>query len=321
MRSTQWLREVSDWIQVISDGWNRFWFNPRPISTLAFLRFVFGGLLLYSHLVLACDLDAFIGEKAWIHQELMVSLHVDIEANQWVPSSYLWNLPSSRIIWTHHLLTIAVTLSWCVGFLARVTGPLSWLLQLMYLHRLTGTLFGFDQIITYALMYLMLTPASACWSVDSVLRKKYSSRLKGRFWDWLLPTPMPRVSTTVATRLLQIHICVIYLFGGLSKTRGVTWWDGTAAWYSIANLEYQSIDMTWMASYPVIISAMTGLTLFWELTYAALIWPRMTRPIVLLMAVVIHAGIALFLGMATFGIAMIFANVIFIEPRDPQEPN
>ena len=93
-----------------------------------------------------------------------------------------------------------------------------------------------------------------------------------------------------------------------------TWWDGTAMWYSVGNYEYQSIDMTWIGGFPRLFTAMSHTTLFWEIFYCALIWPRRTRPIVLVIAVAVHGGIALTMGMMTFGFMMITANGIFIEP-------
>ena len=121
--------------------------------------------------------------------------------------------------------------------------------------------------------------------------------------------------TQVATRLAQIHLCVIYMFGGLWKARGEMWWDGTALWFAAVNYEYQSNDLTWIARYPVLFAALTHLTVFWETFYCALVWPRWTRPLVLLTAVMVHGGIALFLGMITFGVMMIVANGVFIVPE------
>jgi hypothetical protein len=97
--------------------------------------------------------------------------------------------------------------------------------------------------------------------------------------------------------------------------RGETWWDGTAVWRALANYEYQSLDMTWLVHYPFIIALASHLTVFWETFYCVLIWPRATRPFFLAMAVAIHGGIALFLGMITFGLAMIIANIAFVPPR------
>jgi hypothetical protein len=73
--------------------------------------------------------------------------------------------------------------------------------------------------------------------------------------------------------------------------------------------------MTWISRYPAVISALSNATLFWEVFYCALIWPRVTRPFVLAIAFGVHASIAAFLGMITFGSMMIIANGIFLSPR------
>ncbi|MBM3965786.1 MAG: hypothetical protein FJ308_12095 [Planctomycetes bacterium] len=120
---------------------------------------------------------------------------------------------------------------------------------------------------------------------------------------------------TLATRLIQLHLCFIYFFGGLGKLRGGMWWDGTAMWFSAASYEYQSLDLTWIGYYPIFGAILTHITLFWEVTYFALVWPKQTRLFVLAIAVMVHAGIGIFLGMITFGWMMIVANLAFVEPK------
>ncbi len=121
-------------------------------------------------------------------------------------------------------------------------------------------------------------------------------------------------TANLAIRLIQIHMCVIYLFAGMAKLTGTAWWDGTALWMAFGNLEYQSMDMTWMANHPWLIDVMTHVTVFWELSYCALVWPRLTRPIVILLAIPLHMGIAICLGMITFGLAMLIGNLAFVSP-------
>ena len=67
--------------------------------------------------------------------------------------------------------------------------------------------------------------------------------------------------------------------------------------------------------HPLLINALTLGTLFWEVSYAALIWPRLTRPLVLAVAVFVHLGIGLTMGMMEFGIAMLIANMAFLPPH------
>src|SRR5436190_22735732 len=151
----------------------------------------------------------------------------------------------------------------------------------------------------------MLGDSGGTWSVD-----RWLARRRG------LDTPeRPTIGTNIAVRLLQIHMCVIYLFGGIAKMRGETWWDGSALWYAFASLEYQSIDMTWMVHYRWLLALLSHVTIFWETFYCFLVWPKLTRPICLAMAVMVHLGIAMCLGMKTFGMVMIIGNLAFVYPE------
>ena len=120
--------------------------------------------------------------------------------------------------------------------------------------------------------------------------------------------------TNIAIRLIQCHMCVVYLFAGLGKLLGPSWWAGTALWGAFANFEYQTLDMTWVAGHPLIVNLITQTILVWEITYIGLIWPRLTRPFMLAMAVPLHLGIAVCMGMITFGLIMIVGNMAFIPP-------
>ncbi len=302
-------------VSALVGGWDRFWFTPARPHTLCVLRVLTGMMLLYCHLVLASDLSAFVGVDAWMNTDVAAQLHDgSLGASDWA-RSYLWRIESPTVLAAHHWVTITVTAMFMLGLATRLTIPLALFLQLMYLHRLTGALFGLDQIVTYTTMYLALTPCGSRFSIDAWLRRRFASKIvSSQFLNWLLPDDSPSVAANVGTRLLQLHLCVIYLFGGLAKARGETWWDGTAVWYAVSNLEYQSMDMTWMSRSPFLIAALSNATLFWEIFYCALVWPKATRPFVIGIAFLVHASIAAFLGMITFGSMMIIANGIFLTP-------
>lgn len=296
-------------------AWDQFWFTPRAPHTLAVIRIATGLMLLYSHLVLATQLFAFVGDDAWINNQTIASLHGGDYAPADAARSYLWHLSNPLLLVLHHALTIVVTACFAAGLLTRITAPLAWWLQLMLVHRMTGTLFGLDQVTTMLAMYLMLAPCGAVFSADAILRRHFATAIgRSKRLAWLLPDACPSVAANVATRLIQLHLCIVYLFGGLWKARGTSWWDGTAIWFAISNAQYQSIDVTWLGRFPRLFSAMAHMTVFWEIFFSALVWPKLTRPIVLAMAVCVHGGIALFLGMITFGTIMIVANLAFISP-------
>jgi hypothetical protein len=209
------------------------------------------------------------------------------------------------VLWTLHIAALAVLAMLTVGLFTRVVSVVAWVISLSYCHRLTGTLFGLDQINVFIAMYLMFGDSGGVWSLDRWLATHRS-----------LETPVrATIGTNIAIRLLQVHMCVIYLFGGISKMRGGTWWDGSALWFAFASLEYQSLDMTWMVKHRWLLALLTHITVFWETFYCFFVWPKLTRPICLALAVLVHLGIAVCLGMKTFGLAMIIGNIAFVYPE------
>ena len=61
------------------------------------------------------------------------------------------------------------------------------------------------------------------------------------------------MAANFALRLIQVHMCIIYFFAGISKLQGAPWWNGEAMWLAFGNLEYQSADMTWLAWHPWVV--------------------------------------------------------------------
>jgi hypothetical protein len=294
------------WSSQCLAAWDRFWFAPARPHTLALLRILGGGMLLYTHLAWTLQLGAFLGPDAWVDRQTAILLNQGADGR-----SYAWSYlyyafaESPAVLWSLHVAALVVLTMFAAGLFTRVTSILSFLITLSYCHRLTGSLFGLDQINLFLVMYLMLAPSGSVWSLDRWLAMRRQPKLA---------EPPPATMTNVAMRLLQVHLCVIYLFGGIGKARGDLWWDGSAVWFAIANLEYQSLDVTWLVHWPWLVALLTHVTLFWELFYPVLIWPRLTRPIFLALAFAVHGGIALALGMKTFGLAMIIANLVFLSP-------
>jgi hypothetical protein len=291
---------VRAWFADVLAGWNRFWFEPTDPATLGLIRICAGAMLLYTHLVWSLDLTSFFGAHAWLSPEALNLLQK--ETYSW---SYLWWLDSPAKLWAAHLAALVVFALLTVGLFSRVVSILAFFIALAYVNRAQGALFGLDQINVMLAMYLAVGPSGAAFSLDRWLQSRKAGGPLAVETSW---------TANLAIRLIQIHMCVIYLFAGTAKLTGPAWWDGTALWMALGNHEYQSLDMTWMADWPRLINLMTHVTIFWEIFYSALIWPRLTRPVMLLLAVPLHLGIAICLGMVTFGLVMLFGNLAFVSP-------
>jgi Vitamin K-dependent gamma-carboxylase len=294
---------IRGWFSAWLRAWDRFWFSPSRPETLAIIRIACGSMLAYVHLIWLSAVSDFLGPTAWINQETIRSLHAEDWGWSWL--QYVQSLP---VLYLHQAIAIAASLAMALGWFTRIAIPLVWWLTLMVCNRLTGALFGLDQIVMLLSMYLMWSNSGSVWSLDARAASK-------RGFSWLRPSDLPAVNNTIATRLIQLHLCVIYLFGGLSKMRGEMWWDGSAFWFSVVNYEYQSLNLTWLGNFPILVGIMTAVTIFWETSYCAIIWPSLTRPVALVLALLVHGGIGLALGMWTFGTIMIVANLAFVHPQ------
>jgi hypothetical protein len=281
------------------ESWNRFWFTPADPATLGMIRLLAGAMIVYTHWVWGLELQSFFGPTSWVNRELVQTfLKDDFVFSLW------YVVPADSVVTVHCICLVILTL-FAIGLFTRVTSILSFLIVVSYANRVPTALFGLDQINGMLALYLAIGPSGAACSVDNWLRRRWSRRSVSR----------PSVGANLAIRLIQVHMCVIYLFAGLTKLQGPAWWDGMAMWLAFANREYQTLDMLWLAESPWIVHLLTHLTIVWEISYVALVWYPLTRPIVLLLAVLLHVGIGLCMGMWTFGLIMLIGNMAFVPPE------
>lgn len=299
-----------------------FFFLPTSAHTLVPIRIATGFMIAYVHCVWLLRLEDFFGPDALIGNELWLRLHGgDTELG--IPVDFKWTYlswtESLTFVRIHELLGVVCGVLGGLGLFTRVSMAAGWFLTLMTVHRMTGFLFGLDQIVVMLSFYLSIGKSNEIGSLDRWVFVRFPQL--SQHWGMRLLTglggiaksgPMDSWQNSLSLRLMQIHLCIIYFFGGLGKLRGEMWWDGSALWFAAASYEYQSNDLTWIGRYPVLVALLTHVTLFWEVLYPAIVWPKWTRPAALLLAVSVHLGIALFMGMITFGFMMIIANVAFV---------
>lgn len=284
-------------------GWNRFWFTPADPATLGLIRILAGAMLLYTHFVWTFGLADFFGPDSWASPAAARQLLPDGGKWDW---SVFWLVKSPAALWTIHIAALLIFFLLMAGLFSRVVAVLAYLFAVSYVNRVPGALFGLDQINCLLAMYLMIGPSGAAYSLDR-LRVPRSA-------DGLRPPAAPSTGANLAIRLIQVHMCVIYFFAAMGKLRGDYWWSGHAMWRSVFNLEYQSLDVTWLVHWPLLSALATQITVYWELFFCVLIWPRLTRPMMLALAAPVHLGIAICMGMITFGLIMLVGCLSFVPP-------
>jgi uncharacterized membrane protein YphA (DoxX/SURF4 family) len=293
----------------IRGEWERFWFSRVDPTLVGVLRILTGLMLLYTHAIWGLRLHDFFGSHSWITPELVQQL----QEGQFA-LSYLWWINDDWLAATH-LLAFLVLLAFTCGLFTRITSVLTFAILVSYANRAPAALFGLDQInamltLYLAIGYLTTAAESRALSLD---RWRWARRhaAHSMFPD-MLHGPPPSAGANFTLRLIQVHMCVIYFFAGISKLRGDAWWNGEAMWLAFSNEEYQSINMLWTAGHPWLLSIMAHTTVLWEVSFPFLIWRPRWRPLMLLVGCLLHLGIGAFLGMWTFGLIMIIGYASFV---------
>lgn len=198
----------------------------------------------------------------------------------------------------------ALSLAWVVLFLAgcalvaglfcRWAAVMAWIVHLAAAKSGGFFAYGVDNFITIGLCYLALAPMPDCFSLDHLWRRKVLNNPDLlRFFR----------------RLLQIHLCLIYFFGGLTKSLGAGWWDGSSLWRALVRPPFNLVPKETLADWADLLPFF-GISVFViEIAYPLLIWPKQTRTIWLGLACTMHAAIGIAMGMYLFGLVMIILNL------------
>ena len=292
-------RYVYRLVEGFARGWNDFWYTPVDPTLLGLVRILTGMVLLYDHAIWGVVLKDFFGPESWINRDL-----VDFVLKDQYTYTFWWSIPP-RWIWLAYAFSMTVIFWFTIGLWTRVSSILSVVVLISFAHRVPEALFGLDKVIGMLTFYLALGPSGRALSVDSWLERRRAKMPGGESRS---------VAANFALRLIQIHMCIIYLVAGASKLQGAAWWNGQAMWMAFANLEYQSVDMTWTAWYPWSVELLSHFTVFWELSFCVLIWVKVLRPLVLFGAVVLHVGIGATMGLWTFSLVMLIGCASFLPP-------
>jgi hypothetical protein len=303
----------SELAESFGERWNRFWFAPSDPLPACILRIVVG-LLAAAHF-----LDVGVGLSDWYSTEGVVSPAsmqrllelTGGEAQYHV--SYLNRLPASTGLWLIHGLAIGAALAFSAGLLTRLSGALTLIAVLAYIHRLPLLASHIDPVLSFLLLYLCISPCGAYLSVD---RRLFGPDKKRSLLRLVAGLPEPSMTARIGLRLIQVHVAMFYAMMGLTKLYGDAWWDGNAVWILLAQTESRPLDLTGLRSAGQLgeyaLNFWTHAIVYFELTFAVLIWTRIGRPVLLGLSVVVWLSIIIVTGQLLFGLAMLACSVAFV---------
>jgi hypothetical protein len=283
---------------------------PASARPLAVLRVGLAAVLLAQAYACSGSLMELYGSLGLVQQPINEALvHPGAPRLSWLAAALApWGVGEGTCL---HGLFLAYALSLTallVGWHTRAAAVAAWLTHLTLKSSSFATSYGVVEFTHIALFYCMFMPVGHALSLD---------RLSGRVCG--APTAAARLSL----RVLQLHLCVVYLSSGVWKASGEDWWSGEAVWRAVLRPDLAQFDFTWLAQAPWLSLLACWGTLLVELGYAVFVWPRLTRRWWALATVGLHVGIAVTLGLWAFSAVMIVltgsAFLVSAEPYDAEE--
>jgi len=192
------------------------------------------------------------------------------------------------------LCLVAAGCGLIVGLASRLSAILAWFFHLCVAKSGGFVSYGVDNFMTIGLFYLMLSPLPDRYSLDWRVRELQpkNPQLLG-FWR----------------RVLQLHLCVIYFFSGLTKSLGTGWWDGSSVWRALIRPPFNVIDPEILVRWNYLFPVAGIFVCILELGYSFFIWNDKTRKIWLICIVGMHFALGVTMGMYLFALIMIVLNV------------
>jgi hypothetical protein len=181
-----------------------------------------------------------------------------------------------------------------IGLFSRGAAIAAWFIHLCAVGSGELLLYGADSFTSTGLFYLMLAPLPDTYTLDARWRRVRldDPRLLGLF-----------------RRVLQIHLCLVYFFGGIAKSLGSGWWNGASVWRALTRPPFNVISPDILVSWRYLFPLAGILICVLETGYIFFIWPRKTRLLWLTCTLGVHVGIAITMGMYLFSFVMIVLNI------------
>ena len=274
---------------------HKFFLQPLPADTLGLFRIAVSGFALVQLLVLLPDWMWLYGPKGILPWEVSEALATNDMPS--LPTIFKLLAPlrvsPANVVYAVTGIYFLSLIGLLVGYKTRVMGILAWLAHLVL--NTTGhfTAYGVETFTHISLFYCMVLPVGIAWSLDSARR----------------PSTLPPHLITLSIRVVQLHLCIMYLASGVEKAMGDQWWSGEAVWIALQQDQFHQVDTGWMAGIPIIPKILCWSTLLVETFYpVGMLWSK-TRKFWLPAIVSMHLFIALFLGLHLFGTLMMLLNI------------
>lgn len=276
-------------------AWDRFWFAPIHPLPAALFRISVGALIFLMYVALHPNWEIYYAPNG------ILSLGDPAPGGPWREGWSVFRLTDGVLpirLW--YWLGLAAAATFTIGWWTRPSALVLWILQCSLVHRSPAVVNGEDLVVRMLLFYSCFAPLGAALSVDAARR------------------PMAWTPQIWAIRLIQINVCLVYVFTQSHKVFGdVVWRNGDAMYYTMVSRIWSR--WPWPALYydGVVSTLSTYASLLLEIGFPIAVWFSRVRVWAVLAITGLHLAIALALSnVGFFSLSMACSFWAFLTTDD-----
>jgi hypothetical protein len=273
-----------------------FFCAPQSPAPLGLFRLLMAAFALFQAILWFRDWHAFLGADGWVQWEISRALGQEWQLHLLHIAAILKRvgISDSQTVTLFYWGYIASLLALLVGWHTRIAAFLACGFHYVIMNTVPIFVYGMDIFLQIALFYLVLMPVAKAYSLD--------------VWQGRV-SRAPTWGVTLSRRVLQIHLCLVYISAGFEKVRSPEWWTGNVMWRALVQPDFRQYDFTWLARCPWLAMLSSWFTMLIESGYCIAMWVPRVRVVWMMGIVLLHLGIAVFMGLGLFGIIMILLSI------------
>ncbi len=289
------------------DNW---WFGSSSPAALCLLRVFLGACAILSLVITLFVFNDFFTPDGYM-PGTMVQKWLQYDSNiVWKDTPFQFHLPfelprltllfgdpPASLTLTVYILTLVAAIFFTLGLWTRVAG-FALVTGLLSLQTRTPLIIhSGDSLLRLSLMYMVLSPCGAVYSLDWLRRRDK-------------PVSPMRVTSQ---RLIQYQVAMVYLFTAWWKFFGTYWMDGTATWYPPQMHEFQRFWLPAFLDRQPFVGITTYATLAVEVLLGTLVFWKPARKWILISGLAMHAYIEYHYNIPMFAFIITSCYIVFYE--------
>jgi hypothetical protein len=267
------------------------WFyTPRPVHSLALARVFIGATMFIGYILYLPDLDWYFGEGG------VADVFGTYKGGFELIHTWLWPL--------YGLLLLSALL-FMVGLATPWAGLCLAACQAIFAQGGIYHTWGWFTVIAWFVLYIALAGSGRWLSVDAWLAKRRGQPLSPLAEPWAL-------------RLLEVHVCTIYLAAAWHRVDDAAWVRGELVYEAVINSWFSRVPHLDLRALRPLLQLITWATELLEALAPVAFWLPWTRRVWIYALIVFHIGLHLGASVGMWQPMMVSALTAMIAPAEAE---